>query len=107
MEILNFSHNWNNKLNCKSFTTIRLENSSKYKVGNVFDVHLKKQSIKKVMVLEVKPFFLRNLNEFMANLDTGYSSPETKEILIKMYPDINFDTKRLYFILLKEVIINE
>lgn len=30
MNTLNFSKNWNNKLDCKVFTTLRLHNPNKY-----------------------------------------------------------------------------
>lgn len=103
LEIINFSHNWNKKLDCTAFTTIRLENNLKYKKGSVYEIHLKKVLHKKAMILEIKTMYLNDINEYIANLDTGYSSPETKEILLKMYPTVDFNKKKLMFILLKSV----
>lgn len=103
MQQLKFSHNWNNKLNCNCFTTLRIENLNKYKVGNIFEVILKKEVLKKVMVIEVKSLYLHQLNEYISQLDTGYSTPETKEIFKKMFPKIDFSTTKLNFVLLKTI----
>lgn len=36
---LRFTYNWNNKLLCKTFTSIRMYNPVKYEVGNIYRVH--------------------------------------------------------------------
>ena len=33
MKEIRFSYNWNNKLNCHSYTTIRIHNPSKYEIN--------------------------------------------------------------------------
>lgn len=37
---IRFSYNWNNKLNCKAFTTIRLHSPERYFLGAKFNVYL-------------------------------------------------------------------
>lgn len=37
---IKFSYNWNQKLNCKAFTTIRIHNDGKYVVGEIYNVYL-------------------------------------------------------------------
>lgn len=101
MEDLFFSYNWNNKLDCRAFTTIRLFNPGKHVVGARFRVMLKRTENKgQVTLTAVKPFLLEQLNPFIAFLDTGYSVEECRNIIEKMYPKIDFKTKRLALILL-------
>lgn len=102
MDILKFSANWNNKLACICFTTIRLHNPKKHFVGNQFALMLRNIAYGVATVVEVKKFKLSQLNEFMAMLDTGYSAEETKEIIIKMYPQINAENQYFDFVLLKK-----
>ncbi len=37
---IKFSFNWNNKLENKAFTTIRIHNPNKYKTGNMYEIEL-------------------------------------------------------------------
>lgn len=93
-----FSYNWNNKLDCKAFTTIRLHNAEKYIVGEVYEIYLKdkdKWIFKGRARLESKRTFLtEKINQFVAYLDTGYSAQQTKTIIRKMYkqhnPEVDF-----------------
>lgn len=104
MLIIPFSYNWNNKLDCKAFTTIRIYNPGTHIPGMVVDVQLKGVSKGIAKIISVKPFYLHNLNEYMSYLDTGYAVPELKNIIEKMYPKIYFTTKKMVFILiLKDV----
>lgn len=105
MDILDFAYNWNNKINCKVFTTLRLHNENKYFIGNKFEIHLKKQFVKKVEVISVKAIFLTQINDFIAGIDTGYSTEECRDIIYKMYKNKNLDwnIQKMDFILLKEI----
>lgn len=101
---IDFSQNWNNKLDCDAFTTIRISND-KYEVGAVFNVNLKRNRLFSAKILEKKRFKLNQLNEFMARLDTGYSAKETIELIRTMYKKKNLDLDAIYFdfILLKRI----
>jgi hypothetical protein len=88
---LEFSHNWNSrrgsefgKLNCATFTTIRIWHA-RYRVGNVFAVVLKGKVKGEAEIVAVKPFNIGELQEHEAYLDTGYSAGETYEIMRKMW----------------------
>lgn len=85
METLKFSTNWNNKLNCKCFTTFRLYNPKIHYIGAKFDVVLKNEVIKRVEVIECRRMHLADVNEWVARIDTGYSKDEFKEIVQKIY----------------------
>lgn len=99
MKALNFSYNWNNKLDNRAFTSIRL--SDEYKVMDEFIINFKGQPKGTARIIEIKEFFIDQLNPFMAYIDTGYSVDECKNIIKKMYPNANWQTVKLKFILLK------
>ena len=110
METLIFSYNWNNKLNCDSFTTIRLHNQKKYQPQATFKIQLKQK--KEIMnigiakVQEVYPCRAHNLSEHACLLDTGYSKAETINIIKNMYKNMsgfNIDTTVLDLIVLKKI----
>ena len=92
MNKLTFSFNWNNKLDCNAFTTIRLRNDNKYYKGAKFITELiyKGQVTNKgdVMVEEVKHFKIDKINEFVALLDTGYSRVDCIKTIQTMYKNI-------------------
>lgn len=95
-----FSFNWNNKLDCLAFTTIRIYNPHKHVKGYRVKCILSKTKQFYGRIAEVKPFLLDKLNPYMAYLDTGYSVEECKALLLKMYPKIDFSVKHLAFILI-------
>jgi len=106
MDDLNFNHNWNGKLNCEFFTTIRLWNEKKYFVGAKFR-HLIKEKFKgHVEVVGVKKIYIHQINDWMAWMDTGYSAKTTQDIIRKMYknrPTINWDSQQLAYVMLKRI----
>jgi len=88
LRVLDFSYNWNNKLNCKSFTTVRLS-----KGINIDDKVLVKFKGKAIMVaqcLSKKVIFQSSFNEEMARIDTGYRLGEFNAVFSKMYPNADF-----------------
>ena len=100
---INFSYNWNNKLHCKSFTTIRLRNVNKYQIGKEYNILLKKQLLKSAVIEDIKTIYFNQINEFIARVDTGYSAFETKNILKKMYSKVNLEKQPFSFILLSTI----
>lgn len=100
MDTIPFSYNWNNKLDCLAFTTIRLYNPSRHFVGNRVMPAMKGSNKGPATILAVKPFLLDQLNPFMSYLDTGYCVEECKKIITTMYPGVDFSKKKLAFILL-------
>ena len=104
--ITRFSYNWNGKLNCRAFTTIRLLNKTKYAQGSVHQILLKNKERQvtdfgRAVVVEAKEIRGNNLNEFIAHLDTGYSMEEMKGILKKMYKGKNIEETMFSFVLFK------
>ncbi len=94
---IRFQDNWNKKLCCNYFTTLRLHNPVKYKAGNQHKLLLQEAGIWRdygmVEVVSVRVVRMHQLNEFICGLDFGASIDDSKDILFKMYrekvPDIN------------------
>lgn len=89
---LKFSYNWNNKLDCNAFTTLRLADG--YKVGEVVEVYLEIKKGEwifkgKAIIIDKRSMHSNSINEFVARLDTGYSAPECKKIIQRMYKHEN------------------
>jgi hypothetical protein len=82
MKTINFSYNWNNKLQCRAFTTLR---PSEYKVGDIYEVMLKYKPLGQAKVVAVKRIEVSKINDFIAYLDTGYSVKECAAIIERMY----------------------
>ena len=84
--VIKFSHNWNNKLLCPVFTTIRRLRgadeppefgSRKYKyyynlIGKEFDVQLKKEVIAKATLISVQNINYSEIPVTIYRTDTGY-----------------------------------
>lgn len=103
-EKLNFSFNWNGKLDNKVFTTIRAVNWNKYRTGRIKKVLLNDNFIKNIEIIEIRVFKLLELTEWMARLDTGYSRLETIDILCKMYKLDKSNTSKDFMIILCKTI---
>lgn len=104
MDKLNFSFNWNNKLACSFFTTIRLKNP-KYHVGAKFSACLKDKALKEVEVVAVKHLKLTEINDYIAGLDTGYDAVECRQLIKNMYKNkvADWNNQELAFVLLKTI----
>lgn len=106
--IINFIYNWNNKLDNTAFTTIRLRNDNKYKVGYEYYIDLKQgnHNVNKGLCkcIDIKYFTISQINNYIAYLDTGLNIKECKEYIQRFYknysPPINWDTQQLSLILL-------
>ena len=82
---LKFSFNWNGKLSCAAFTTIRLYNPKKYYQDNVYNVYLKDELVGTAQLIGIRRTQLSKLNEFVARLDTGYSLGQCRKVIGSMY----------------------
>ncbi len=101
MQVLNFSNNWNGKLDCDSFTTLRVKD--KFTVGEVIMVALNRVNKKDLYyIIDKKVTRLSSITEWTARLDTGYSVEECRNLLKTMYKNENFDweTKPVYYYLI-------
>lgn len=100
---LDYSHNWNNKLDSPIHTTIRL--SGRIKVGDLVAEFLNRDFKGHVKVIDKRRVLLDTLNDWVAGLDTGYGRDETIKLVKTMYKNkgVDFDTTPVFIYLLKKV----
>lgn len=100
--VIEFSYNWNNKLDCNAFTTLRLANAERYKKGVVYFVRSKNKDYGEFVIEDIRQIGLSQINSFIARLDTGYTVDECVKLIKTMYKNsyINWDKQMLYLILL-------
>jgi hypothetical protein len=98
---IKFQTNWNKKLGCDYFTTLRLANPAKYQPGAQHKVLLLEKGIWRdygfAEVVSIRNLRIHQLNEFICGLDTGYGVDETKNILYTMYKDKVTDVNKAEF----------
>ena len=100
---ISFGSNWNKKLGCQYFTTIRLQNLAKYHIGNVFKIIKKGDYLLDAKIVQLRYCKLHDLPELTCYLDTGYSKEATIALFKKMYQSKNIDwEKQLLSIILLE-----
>lgn len=92
MKRIDFSYNWNNKLLCKAFTTIRLHNPMRYTVGDVFGIYLNNRFMGEAVLKSKRTIRHDKLNEFVSYLDTGYNLEKMAGIFTNMYKNIDLST---------------
>jgi hypothetical protein len=86
MKNLKFTFNWNGKLFCDSFTTIRLTNY--YNVGDIVTLCLKDECIDTGKIIGKIETRIEKLTELVCQVDTGYSRLITISLLKSMYKGI-------------------
>lgn len=100
METINFSYNWNNKLQCHYYTTLRI-NSPRFRENNMYDIILKGKKIHDGRIIKITLLSLDKINEYIGGLDTGYSAEDCKNILTKMYKNIDLSKEIICLLLIR------
>ena len=102
---IHFSINWNRKLSCKFFTTIRLSNPKKYEVDKIYKIFRADNYCYDAKIHQIKYCTIYDLPEYTCYLDTGYSREETINIFKKMYlqKNINWETQIMSVVLLENL----
>lgn len=109
MERLNFSHNWNKKLDCDVFSTIRLWNPALHFEGKEVDIYDNSVSPARFKgrgkYAIVSEFKINQLKPAAAILDTGYPLDETLNILRTMYYKKvdNIETQSFAYIIIQKI----
>lgn len=87
---IRFSKNWNNKLDCLAFTTIRLSDDKTYIVGEVYEIweDVDDGSVFKgtAELKQKRKEYKNDLDQMTCFLDTGMNAGKTKELLDRIYP---------------------
>ena len=100
---LSFSYNWNNKLQCKSFSTIRVYNPKKYVLLDEYDIVLNnnkgdiitKFGLARLQVIH--KFKLYDVSPAITFLDANLSTIEFITLIKTMYKNKNVDFKNQFF----------
>lgn len=98
-----FSTNWNNKLCCQVFTTIRF--SDRWTPGQHTEVYLGKKLLGTAVVVDATRYAsIQSVPECVCYTDTGYNRANTVGIIARMYPnDPNATRKPLFMVTLEWV----
>lgn len=102
MKKIEFSCNWNNKLDCNVFSTLRL--TDRFEINDIIEIHLKKHLYSTGQILKKKGLLLKQITDYVAYLDTGYNAIECKNILMKMYKNIDWSKQIIYVYFIKNVL---
>ena len=107
MADLKFIYNWNNKLECNYFTTIRLastENIRFYDEGKDFNIFLKGKPIGSACIVKTRVSPLSFIDTEILMCDVGYSKQTFFDIVQKMYkiPTDKLDDTKFLIITLKK-----
>lgn len=103
LQKLNFDRNYNNKLRCKVFTSLRLPDD-KYKRGARFEISLGGYPKGTAKVIGLSYVTCDKLSEWIAKLDTGFTVKETIQLLKSLYKDrpcMDWKTGQLVYLLLE------
>lgn len=97
MDTLTFSYNWNQKLYCRSFSTVRIENPKKYILNHEYEVILKPKGNKApvsmgIAVLKhISHFYLFSVNPGISYIDSNLAPDDFKKLVWTMYKAKNID----------------
>lgn len=100
---IHFSTNWNKKIGCHFFTTIRLSNPKKYRLGKIYRILKNEDYLIDARIVLIEDYTLYTLPEFICYTDTGYNKTQTISMLQSMYQAKQIDWhKQLLSIILLE-----
>ena len=82
---LRFSSNFNGKLHCRHFTTLRPYDKAKFTLNYVYRIELNGELLGTAQLIGIRKTRPSKLNEFVCRLDTGYGVSETQRMISKIY----------------------
>lgn len=85
MNCLKFSKNWNSKLDCKAFSTIRMYDGTALKVNSVIEIMLNGKLVKHAAVKYLEVIPIDAIDTRTAFIDTGLSAVECIDLLRSIY----------------------
>jgi hypothetical protein len=100
---IQFSKNWNHKLNNDFFTRIALKNPKKYYPGARLKIHCNEVYIYDAEIVDIKEFLLNEIDPWYCYIDAAMTKAQLCDTYRKMYPDVNFDEIPLIILLLKKL----
>jgi hypothetical protein len=106
MKTLEFSHNWNRKLDCGSFSTVRLFNPSKYVLLDLYSISLNDKQVHETIfkgvarLQSISNFQLDKVSPAISFLDSNLPVIDFIKLVKTMYKNkkINFNTQKMSFL---------
>lgn len=71
MDKINFSKNWNNKLACNAFTTLRSYDNKRYLLEKEFEILINGEYLCKAVIVALQSLDISELSDTVAYIDTG------------------------------------
>lgn len=103
MKYIKFSKNWNNKLDCEYFTTIR-PRKDYYKVFEQYEIQLNGSTKGIAELLCIEQLRFSDINNRVAFLDVGMNAKDLRDLMRQFYNNKNFwkeDSTRISLLTLK------
>ncbi len=101
---IKFRENFNNKLNCTYFTSIRDCEPSRFKVGAVYKVYIGNLFVKKAVLLKATLITLSQLDDVFLYMDSGCDRTQFMSVFQDFYPNFDLSSKAFYRLLFKTVL---
>lgn len=101
--IVKFDQNYNNKLSCEAFPTIRKTDNVKYVIGReylimLYDYHSQTfHEVGKAVLVAEHPFKPNDLTNTMSYMDAGMRKDTLMNLLISLYKDDIWNITINYF----------
>lgn len=83
--IIPFCHNWNNKLLCNVWSTLRLRNDVKYQLNKAYDIELDGKFYGDCICVFIKHFDFLAITEPLFLMDMGYNLENGRKLLKNLY----------------------
>lgn len=104
MLTIKFRENFNNKLNCTYFTTIRECIPSKYHVGAIYKIYVGSLYLKKAVLLKATIVTLNQLDDVFLYMDSGCDRSQFMSVFRDFYPLSNLNSTAYYRLLFKSIL---
>ena len=95
MQTIKFNRNWNGKLACDIFTTIRIHSPYKYKVGEIYkqETHIRKdcEASSLVQCLHISTYNLEDIPNPIFYTDCGMNKVDAIKMMETMYSKYNIN----------------
>ena len=85
---LKFMHNWNNKLNCDYYTTIRLiqnGNDKYWRKNDILDVYIKETFLHNAEIIDIMKCDLKSIPNYLLLTDSKMNQKQFIEFCSKVY----------------------
>lgn len=103
MDYIKFGENYNGKLDQEEFSTIRIYDFDRYKIGHIYNIMLGDQVLYKAVITKMRPIVdLKKLPDHIIKADSGRENAEEFLRLMESFYG-NLDDKKWLMITLSKI----